>query len=197
MGLAGGNTPRPIYQRLAEPPHRDRIRWERLQLYFGDERCVPPDHPDSNYQMVKSSLVSRVPLADRQVHRMEADRPDLDASAREYDAGLPPRLDLLVLGMGADGHTASLFPRSPALEERARRVVPVRIVGQPTPRLTITPPVIDRASAIAVLVFGAEKAAMLAQVLEGEVAPRDRPIQLARSATWFVDRAAAARLTAR
>jgi len=192
ISLAGGSTPRPLYERLAT---ESGLRWDALQVYFGDERCVPPDHPDSNYRMARESLLTRVPIPESNVHRMEADAPDVDVSARAYERILPLALDLLVLGMGADGHTASLFPNSPALEERMRRVVLVRPETQSTPRLTITAPVIEQSRRIVVLVFGGEKAGTLARVFEGPVRPRELPVQLARGAVWFADRAAAGRLT--
>ena len=120
--LAGGRTPEPVYRELASA---SSIDWTRVDVFFGDERAVPPDHPDSNYLMVHRVLLSRVPVPAGQVHRMEAERSDREAAAREYERSLPPRLDILVLGMGPDGHTASLFPGSAALDERQRLVVPV------------------------------------------------------------------------
>lgn len=194
LGLAGGRTPDPIYRELAS---ESSIDWHQVHVFFGDERAVPPDHPDSNYRTVRLGLLSRVPIPPRQVHRMEAERADREAAAREYERTLPPRLDVLVLGMGPDGHTASLFPGSAALDERHRLVVPVVGPKPPAERLTITPPVIEAARKVAVIATGDEKAAMVARALEGPFAPKAVPAQLARRGVWFLDRAAAARLTAR
>jgi 6-phosphogluconolactonase len=192
LALAGGRTPEPVYRLLAATPNLD---WSRVDVFFGDERAVPPDDPESNYGMVRASLLSRVPVPEDRVHRMEAERPDRDAAARAYDQALPPALDLLVLGVGPDGHTASLFPGSAALDERRRRVVPVTGPPPPAARLTITPPVIAAARRVVVLAAGADKAAAVARALEGPRSPKDTPAQLARRADWFLDRAAAARLT--
>ena len=108
MCLAGGRTPEPVYRALAAEPS---IAWERVDVFFTDERAVLPDHPDSNYRMVRQALLSRVPIPPARVHRMEAERADRDAAARDYAQSLPDRLDVIVLGIGQDGHTASLFPR--------------------------------------------------------------------------------------
>ncbi|MGN6391335.1 MAG: 6-phosphogluconolactonase [Gemmatimonadales bacterium] len=192
VGLAGGRTPEPVYRALASLPDVD---WSRVDVYFGDERAVPPDDPESNFGMVRSALLTRVPISGTRVHRMEAERPDREAAARAYERGLPAALDVLVLGVGPDGHTASLFPGSPALDEQRRLVLPVMGTKPPAARLTITPPVIEAARRIAVLAAGADKAAAVSRALEGPLAPRDTPAQLARRGDWFLDRAAAARLT--
>ena len=190
--LAGGRTPEPVYRALAGAAG---IAWTRVDVFFGDERAVPPDHPDSNYLMVRRVLLSRVPLPAGRIHRMEAERFDRDSAALQYEGSLPPRLDILVLGMGPDGHTASLFPGSAALDERRRLVVPVVGAKPPAERLTITPPVIEAARRVAVLATGEDKAAMVARALEGALAPKEVPVQLARRGSWFLDQAAAARLT--
>ena len=194
IALAGGATPRPVYERMARSPLAARIAWNRLAIYFGDERCVPPDDPESNFRMVHEVLLRHVPIPSVSVHRMEGERADTDAAARDYERLLPTRLDLLLLGMGADGHTASLFPHSPALAERARRVVAVNRPHPSPGRLTITPAVIHAADAVIVLVAGAEKAATVARALEGAFMPDELPIQLALSGTWFVDENAASKL---
>ena len=154
--LAGGGTPEPVYRELASA---SSIDWTRVVVFFGDERAVPPDHPDSNYLMVHRVLLSRVPVPAGQVHRMEAERSDREAAAREYERLLPLRLDILVLGMGPDGHTASLFPGSAALDERHRLVVPVVGAKAPVERLTITPPVIEAARRVAVIATGEDNVA--------------------------------------
>ena len=192
--LAGGRTPEPVYRELASA---SSIDWTRVDVFFGDERAVPPDHPDSNYLMVHRVLLSHVPLPAGQVHRMEAERSDREAAAREYERSLPRQLDILVLGMGSDGHTASLFPGSAALDERQRLVVPVIGAKPPPERLTITPPVIEAARRVAVMATGQDKAAMVARAIEGPLAPKDVPVQLARRGSWFLDQAAAGRLTIR
>lgn len=191
--LAGGRTPEPVYRELASA---SSIDWSRVDVFFGDERAVPPDHPDSNYLMVSRVLLSRVAIPAGRVHRMAAERSDQEAAAREYERSLPSQLDLLVLGMGPDGHTASLFPGSAALDEHQRLVVPVLGAKPPPQRLTITPPVIAAARRVAVIATGGDKAAMVARAIEGPLAPKDVPVQLARRGTWFLDRAAAGRLTA-
>jgi 6-phosphogluconolactonase len=194
LALSGGSTPRPAYERLATEPG---MPWSAVEIYFGDERAVPPTDPASNYRMAREALVDRVGLPAERVHRMEADDPDVEAAAARYAALLPDRLDVLVLGMGPDGHTASLFPRSPALRETRRKVVPARSPVPPVDRLTITPPVITSARRVAVITAGAAKAPLLAQVLRGPWRPEELPAQLAREGTWLVDRAAAAALAAR
>jgi 6-phosphogluconolactonase len=193
VALAGGRTPEPVYRELAAAA---AIVWARVNLFFSDERAVPPDHADSNYRMVRAALLSRVAIPAANVHRMEAEREDRDAAAREYERELPAALDLLVLGIGPDGHTASLFPGSAALDERERLVVPVVGTKPPADRMTITPPVIEAARRVAVIATGGDKAAVVARALEGPLAPREVPAQLARRGAWFIDRAAAAMLTA-
>ena len=170
--LAGGRTPEPVYRQLASGRGID---WSKVDVYFGDERGVPPDHPDSNYRMVCATLLTRVPSLAGRIHRMEAERPDRDAAARDYERLLPPRLDVLVLGMGADGHTASLFPGSAALDERRRRVVAVLGNKLPAERLTITPPVIEEARVVAVIATGEDKAPAVARAIEGPLDAERRP----------------------
>ena len=195
VALAGGTTPQRAHALLAG---RAELPWERVSLYFGDERCVPPDHPDSNHLAAAGSLLD--PLAGRldpaRVHRMRGEDPDRDAAARDADADLPDRLDLLVLGLGPDGHTASLFPGSDALDEAVRRVVPVFGPKPPPWRLTITPPVIAAARAVLVLATGAAKADAARRALTDPFDPRATPAALARGGTWLLD-APAARLLPR
>jgi 6-phosphogluconolactonase len=194
LALSGGSTPRPAYERLATEP---AVSWAAVEIYFGDERAVPPTDPASNYRMAREALIDRVGLPAERVHRMEADDPDLEAAAARYAARLPERLDVLVLGMGQDGHTASLFPRSPALRETRRKVVPARSPVPPVHRLTITPPVIAAARRVAVVTAGAAKAPVVAQVLRGPWRPEELPAQLAREGAWIIDRAAASALAPR
>ena len=194
VALSGGTTPRPVYERLARPPLSRRIAWQSVVIFFGDERAVPPTDPRSNYGMVQATLLEHVDVPPAQVHRMEAERGDRDAAARDYERLLPERLDLLLLGMGVDGHTVSLFPGSPVLDEQRRRVVPATAPMPPRERLTITPPVIGAARRVAVLVAGADKAATVARVLRGPARPRELPAQLALGGFWFLDDDAAAAL---
>jgi 6-phosphogluconolactonase len=196
LALSGGETPRPVYQHLAaELPERES--WDRIEVYFADERCVPPDDPASNYRMARQTLLDLLPAAPARVHRMEGERSDRDAAARAYEALLPNRLDLLVLGLGSDGHIASLFPRSPSLAESRRRVLAITAPKPPPERLTLTPPVVRAARLTIGLVAGEAKAEALARVLDGPDDPDQTPGRLARDGLWILDTAAAARLAAR
>ncbi len=211
VALAGGRTPEASYRLLAEAPLRDGIDWGRVQVFWGDERCVPPDHPDSNYRMAREALLTRVPIPADNVHRMRGGMADAIAAAREYegdlwracrvDVDVLPRLDLCLLGLGADGHTASLFPGSPAIRERARWVVAGWMEKLASWRLTLTPPVINNARHVLFLVTGAEKAEAVRAVLEGPAEPDRLPAQIVRpargSVEWLLDRDAASRLAGR
>jgi 6-phosphogluconolactonase len=196
LALSGGDTPRPVYRGLAaELPERET--WSRVEIYFADERCVPPEDSASNYRMAKETLLDPLPGAPARVHRMEGERPDRDAAARAYEAHLPDRFDLLVLGLGPDGHIASLFPGSPSLAESHRRVLAVTAPKPPPDRLTITPPVVRAARLTVALVSGAAKAEVLARVLDGPGDPDETPGRLAREGLWIVDTPAASRLAVR
>lgn len=196
LALSGGETPGPVYRCLAaEMPEPES--WSRVEVYFADERCVPPGDPASNYRMVRETLLDLLPAAPAGVHRMEGERSDRDAAARAYEALLPERLDLLVLGLGADGHIASLFPRSPSLAELQRRVLAVTAPKPPRERLTITPPVVLAARLTIGLVVGEAKAEALARALDGPDDADQTPARLARDGLWIVDTAATARLAAR
>ena len=211
VALSGGSTPRRLYQILAEAPYREAVEWSRVEFFWGDERAVPPDHPDSNYGMAAGALLDELGVRPAQIHRMEAERRDVGAAALDYQReiarvlgadpeALPPAYDLILLGLGADGHTASLFPWSPALPERRRWVVVHFVPKLKADRMTLTAPIINRAREIRMLVAGADKAAALAEVLEGPPEPERLPAQLIRPEAgrlvWLVDRAAAARLGA-
>lgn len=188
LSLAGGATPRGGYQRLGS---LQGLPWERVEVYFGDERAVPPHHPESNYHMAWEALLSRVPVSRERVHRMEAEDPDLEAAARRYEEALPEALEILVLGIGEDGHTASLFPGGDPVRESLRRVVPSRGPRPPRERLTITPPVLLAAREILVLARGGGKADAVRRALEGPLDPHRCPAQLARRGTWILDEGAA------
>jgi 6-phosphogluconolactonase len=211
LALSGGRTPRGLYEQLAQPPSADTIRWDGVHVFFGDERHVPPEHPDSNYRMVREALVSRVPIPPSHVHRMDTEQPDATGVAADYAQELTrafalasrewPRFDIVLLGMGSDGHTASLFPRTPVLQEREHLAAAVWIASLQSSRVTLTYPVINNARLVYVLVSGVEKAETLQAVLEGPHDPQQLPIQEIHprngQLTWLVDEAAASRLSRR
>jgi 6-phosphogluconolactonase len=194
VALAGGSTPRAMHERLALVPG---VPWERVAIFFGDERCVPPDSPDSNFRMARESLLDRVPIAPEQVHRMRGEVSDRELAARDYEAVLPAELDILILGIGEDGHTLSLFPGADSLEERERRVMAVVGPKPPPERLTLTARAVGAARNVVMLASGAGKAGPVQRALEGEWSPRETPAQLARAGYWFVDPDAASALNAR
>jgi 6-phosphogluconolactonase len=191
LALAGGTTPRGAYEELAK---LSGIDWARVSVYFGDERAVPSTHPDSNFRMADAALFSRVALPSDNVHRVQAELSDRDAVARAYEALLPARISVMVLGIGEDGHTASLFPGSPALEERTRRFLPVIGPKPPPERFSVTPPVIEAAWQIIMLATGTGKADAVARALRGPVDIGRTPSALARRGLWLLDPAAAAKL---
>ncbi len=208
VALSGGSTPQRLHALLAQPPYRDRIPWDRVHLFWGDERAVPPDHPDSNYGAARAALLESVAIPAGNIHRMEAENPDPQAAAAAYERTLRaffglsadglPRFDLVFLGMGADGHTASLFPGSEALWERQRLVVAPWVDAVGSHRVSLTCPVLNNAACIMFLVTGAEKAETLRRVLENDEATVDLPGRLIAprdgELVWLVDRAAAASL---
>jgi 6-phosphogluconolactonase len=201
LALAGGATPRGLYERLAGP-WRDRIDWPRVHVFWGDERCVPPTHADSNYRLAWESLLQHVPVPAAQIHRI-AGEIEPAAAARQYgatlaaefdaSAGTPPVFDLILLGLGADGHTASLFPGHAAVDDTRHTVLAIPPEGGRSARITLTLPVLNAARAVLWLVTGETKAAALAAVLDGLPAPVPLPAQRVTShdARWLVDRAAA------
>jgi 6-phosphogluconolactonase len=190
VGLAGGTTPKSAYELLAA----ERLDWERVDFYFGDERCVPPDHPDSNYRMACGALVRPGGPRQERIHRARAELDDREAAAAEYEAVLPAALDALVLGIGEDGHTASLFPGSEAVHEEKRRVRVIRGAKPPPWRLTITPPVIRAARKVLVLAAGGGKADAVARALKpGDFAEVPARLAARDGATWLLDEAAAAK----
>jgi 6-phosphogluconolactonase len=203
LALAGGSTPRALYAYLAAAPDVD---WTRTDLFFGDERAVPPDDAQSNYRMANETLFAPARVPPENIRRLRGEGPDLDAAARDYEAALggadAPPLDLTVLGMGADGHTASLFPGTAALDERRRLVVAVDVPQLKTHRLSLTYPALLASRDVMFLVCGADKAETLAAVLGPTRDARRWPSQLVlrralpRPTLLFCDRAAAERLTA-
>jgi 6-phosphogluconolactonase len=201
IALSGGSTPRRTHELLAAPPLRDTIPWDQVHVFWGDERCVPPDHADSNYQMAYETLLSRVPIPARNVHRVPTEAGAPVAVAAHYERELRghfglevedvPVFDLLLLGMGPDGHTASLFPDGPAVEETRRLVVPSEIEYMPHPRVTFTLPVLNAARAVAFLVTGRDKASALAKALAGDPSVPAGRVHPDGELRWYVDRAAA------
>ena len=194
IALCGGTTPRPVYEALASPDRANGIDWSKVRFFFGDERCVPPDHPESNYRLAWESLLRRIPVDPSAVERMKAEEVDLTKAAEEYAAKLPRRIDIILLGLGEEGHTASLFPKSFALREETRLVVPVEVRKDPKRRLTITPPVIRSARTLIVMASGLGKAAIIARAIDGAFMPDEVPVQLALSGIWILDRDAASML---
>lgn len=190
LALAGGTTPKATYEALAGLP----LDWTKVDVFFGDERCVPADHSDSNYRMAKAALFDRIAIPSERVHRMQGELADRDAAARAYERELPEELDVVVLGIGEDAHTASLFPGSPALNEIVRRVLPVVGPKPPPERLSLTPPAITNARLCIVLASGAGKAEPVRRALIGALDIVNVPIQLARDGVWFLDAAAASQL---
>lgn len=205
LALSGGSTPKGLYRLLAQ---ERGLPWDRVHLFFGDERHVPPDHPESNYRMARETLfeplIQAGALPSANVHRVEAERPAADAADR-YQAALEgffgagrPVFDLILLGMGSDGHTASLFPHTPALEERSRQVVANPVAKLSTDRITFTYPVLDAAREVLFLVAGAEKAEPAWHVLRSpEAKVADYPSKGVRPEgrlLYLLDRAAAAQL---
>jgi 6-phosphogluconolactonase len=211
IAISGGSTPKAAFELLGDPGHpwRGRMPWDRLDLYWVDERCVPPDDPESNYRMTREALLDSVPLRPEQVHRMEGELEPEEAAAR-YEAELRndfklegtrlPRFDLVALGMGPDGHTASLFPRTEALHEKNRLVVANHVLQKDAWRVTLTWPVINHAKSVFFLAGGADKAAILKEVLTGERDVERLPSQLIWPAsgilTLILDKSAASLLPA-
>ena len=205
VALSGGTTPKGMYARLAQDPYRGLVPWPALQLFWGDERHVPPDHPDSNYRMASETLLSKVAVPADNVHRIRAENPDAVAAANDYAAtlreyfrlreGETPRFDLVLLGVGADGHVASLFPGSEALRERTDLVAAPWVESLRARRITLTPPALTNAACIILLASGGGKQAAIRQVLSGAGKVEACPALILREARGRVviiaDRAAA------
>jgi 6-phosphogluconolactonase len=189
--LTGGSTPKQVYRELAAV---SGLPWDSVEIWFGDERAVPPDHPDSNYGMARAALLEPANVPGRNVHRMEAERTDLRAAVHEYAAALPKSIDVLLLGIGADGHTASLFPHSPLLALLDRDVDIARSPHHEHARMTIMPRVIASAATRVVLATGEAKANAVACALDEHADVAVCPAALARNSCWVLDRAAAQRV---
>jgi 6-phosphogluconolactonase len=203
IALSGGSAPRPLYELLATDDYRSAIDWARVDVFFADERCVPPDHPESNYRMARELMLGKLPIPGDNVYRIPGEI-EPEEAAKEYGLMLKEKfgdggLDVVLLGMGEDGHTASLFPGTAALDETRHRVVAnyaERSTTGKSWRVTMTAPFINRARNVLVLVTGAGKSARVSQVLEGPRDPRALPIQLIApqppgKLIWLLDAAAA------
>ena len=202
VALSGGNTPRSVYALLAQED-KASLDWSRIHIFFGDERHVPPDHPDSNYRMANETLLSKVPIPQENIHRVRAES-DPESAAKDYEEQLRaeftlkpgdrPRFDLILLGLGDDGHTASLFPETAALNETARLVVPNWVEKLNTFRITLTLPVLNHAAEVLFIVSGAGKAEILKAVL-GSPGSAQYPSQRVKPdhgrLLWLVDQDAA------
>jgi 6-phosphogluconolactonase len=205
--LSGGKTPTALYDLLAKAPFASQIPWASVHLFWGDERCVPPDHADSNYRMTKELLLDRVPIPPANVHRMPGEMDPIEAAARyeeelreffaPHRAGFPV-FDFILLGLGEDGHTASLFPGTRAIRESARWVLGHNVDAQKGWRITLTPPAINATRKVVFIVAGAGKASVLRDILEGPYQPDFLPAQIIRpnggELLWMLDSDAAALL---
>jgi len=208
MALSGGSTPKSLYNLLATNA-RNSLPWDRMFFFWGDERHVPPTNPDSNYRMADEAMLSKVPVPVGNVFRMAAENPDAAGAAEAYEqtlrkffqlnAGEFPRFDLILLGMGPDGHTASMFPETAGLQEKSRLVIANWVEKLKTHRLSFTLPVLNAARCVAFLVSGTDKAPALHAVLEGNVRSEQYPSKLVQpkdgKLIWFLDRAAASELS--
>jgi 6-phosphogluconolactonase len=206
IALTGGNTPKKLYSLLGSEPYASQIDWNLVEIFWSDERCVPPDSPDSNYLLAQEVLLSKVPIPASQIHRMPADKADRDAASEEYTQEIQrvlgtseiPSFDLIHLGMGPEAHTASLFPHQASLHEQQRLVMPVSVPKPPPPRLTFTPPLLNAATRVLFLVTGADKAEAVQAVLEGEHQPDEYPAQIVQpprgEVIWMLDTPAASQL---
>jgi 6-phosphogluconolactonase len=207
IALSGGSTPKSLYNLLATNA-RTALPWDRMFFFWGDERHVPPTDPDSNYRMADETLLSKIPVAAGNVFRIKAENPDAAAVAQAYEqtilkffqlkSGEVPNFDLILLGMGPDGHTASLFPGTTALQEKSHLVVANWVEKMKTHRITLTLPVLNAARCVTFLVSGSDKASVLREVLEEDVPAEQYPSKLVRPAAgkliWLLDRAAASQL---
>lgn len=202
VALSGGSTPAGLYRLLASPEWTQRVDWSRTHVWFGDERCVPPDHADSNFRLAQKLLLAHVPVPPGQVHRLAGEQPPAQAAAayaRSLDETLPhalglPRLDLVLLGLGPDGHIASLFPGTAALDERAALATAVFVPRLEAWRLSLTLPVLENARHVMLMVAGAGKAEVVRQALCESVGAEPLPVQRLQprgDQAWFLDAAAA------
>jgi 6-phosphogluconolactonase len=206
LALSGGSTPRKLYAMLADEPYRGQIDWALVEIFWSDERCVPADDAESNYHLAQEVMLSKLPIAASQIHRVPADEPDREAASLAYTKEMQrvfgtdgiPQFDLIQLGMGPEGHTASLFPHQASLTEQQRLIMSVTVPKPPPPRLTFTPPLLNAAIHILFLVTGPDKSEAVQAVLEGPKQPEEYPAQIVQPSdgevTWMLDKAAAALL---
>lgn len=205
VALTGGSSPKQLYQLLATAPYREEVPWEHTYVFWGDERWVPLTDKQSNFKMAHETLLSKIPVPEEQIFPMWGEQKP-EAFARQYEEQLRkylneenPRFDLILLGMGDDGHTASLFPGTAILEEKERWVEAYYLAPQEMYRITLTAPLINQARQIIFLTFGERKAPVLSEVLEGERNPEKYPAQLIHPQNgkifWLVDEAAAQKLS--
>jgi 6-phosphogluconolactonase len=204
VALSGGNTPQRLYEILATDPFREKIHWEAVHVFWGDERCVPAGDPRSNALMAQQILLRHVPVPKIHIHPILGDLPaalaatDYETELRNFFGKQPPVFDLILLGLGDNAHTASLFPHTFVLSEKERWVDAVYVAEQSMFRVTMTAPLINQAGEVIFMVSGADKAAALQSVLEGAYHPHEYPAQLIRPngahPIWLVDKAAAHKL---
>lgn len=201
VALSGGSTPQLLFEQLATPAFRDTIDWKKVMIFFGDERCVPKDHADSNYRMARESLLGPLGIDGKQVFRVETERGPEGAAvayAKTLDTVLPHgELDLVMLGLGPDGHIASLFPGTPALSEHGKMVTPVFVEKFSSWRVSITLPALSRAGRVMLLTAGAGKADIVAEILDKHGAHDRYPVEMIQARQqidFFLDQAAAGRL---
>ena len=205
VALSGGSTPRELYALLAGDEFKSWVDWARCSFFWGDERAVPPDSPESNFRMANDTLLSHVPVPQQNIHRIRGEEPPEQAAAeyeqelRAFAGGKVLRFDLVLLGLGTNGHTASLFPETTALRERERWCVAARVPELNAYRITLTAPLLNEGLQVVFLVTGADKAPVAAEVLRGPYEPERLPAQLIRPASgtllWLLDAAAAKDLT--
>ena len=174
VALSGGSTPKSLYELLADESFRDRVQWSKIHFFWSDERHVPPDHPESNYRMAHEAMLSHINIPPNNIHRVQSENPDASAAASEYQQTIAqvtkqslPELDLILLGLGPDGHTASIFPGSEVLHETERLVSAPWVEKFKSYRITMTLPLINNGASIVFLVSGAEKSQIVKEVLEG------------------------------
>ena len=208
IALTGGTTPGEVYSLIGSEPFRSQIDWQLVDIFWGDERCVPHNSPESNFYLAQEVLLDKIAIPKSQIHPMPADQFDRDAASQAYTIEMQqafgtngiPSFDLIHLGMGPEGHTASLFPHQVSLHEKHRLVMPVSVPKPPPDRLTFTPPLLNAARNVLFLVTGSEKADALHAVLEGEYQPDEYPAQIVRptngEVVWMLDKAVAQNLHA-
>jgi 6-phosphogluconolactonase len=205
VAISGGSTPRGLYTLLSSSPYRDQVDWGKVHFFWVDERCVPKENEASNFKVAFDGLLSKVPIPDGNIHRIKGEE-DPEKAARDYEADIRkffgasglPVFDLILLGMGEDGHTASLFPGSKSLEETARLAVPVYLEKPYGNRITLTLPVLNNAAQILFLVAGSSKARVLSEILSDKEKKREYPAGRIRpvqgKVIWLIDREAAGRV---